>query len=87
MVSSNCDFPQIIINSIPGKELVFKNIAKDDLKEYIDGVKKLQNCGASFIVMICNTIHLFHSQLEGFVSVPILDLKEEVGRYLWRKGL
>jgi len=87
LIKSNKDFPQIIINSIPAPELVYENISEEDLRPYIKGVKELEKFGVDFIVMICNTIHLFYEKLQKEIKVPIIDLKEEVKKYLSNKNI
>ena len=81
-IRANSDFPQIIINSIPAPELVFDKISKSDLRQYIEGVKLLDRLGVDFIVMVCNTIHLYHERLQKEITAPILDLRKEVKRVL-----
>lgn len=78
MIKSNSDFPQIVINSIPAKELVYERIEDKDLAMYIEGLKQLDEFGVDFIVMVCNTIHLFYEKLQSGVKTPILDLRKEV---------
>lgn len=82
MIKSNADFPRIVINSIPAPELILEEISATELRPYIDGVKQLEQYGADFIVMACNTIHLYHSLLQKEVAVPILNLKDAVRDYL-----
>ena len=86
LVKSNMDYPRIIINSVPAPELTSK-ITKAELKPYVDGVKQLEQYGADFIVMACNTIHLYHDLLQKEVSIPILNLREAVGKFLKKKKL
>ncbi|MBI2133286.1 aspartate/glutamate racemase family protein [Candidatus Woesearchaeota archaeon] len=75
-VKKNTDYPQIIINSIPAPDLVGDK--KDDLKAYKKGLKELDSFGIDFIVIVCNTIQLFHEQLSREVKAPIIDLRKEV---------
>jgi len=74
-IKSNTDYPHIIINSIPASELLLKN---PDLSMYKQGVKDLENAGADFIVIVCNTAYIFLKELQEEVSIPIIDLKSEV---------
>jgi aspartate racemase len=74
-VKSNADFPHLFINSVPAPELIRDEISNDDLAMYCDGVKELDKIGVDFIVMVCNTIHLFREELQSLVSTPIVDLK------------
>lgn len=78
MIICNQDFPQIIINSIPAKELVEENISKNDLNIYLKGLKELDAFSVDFIVMVCNTIYLFRKKLQKNIKTPIIDLKKEV---------
>ncbi len=86
-IKSNLDFPQIIINSIPAPELIYEKISEKDLKLYIKGIKELEKFGTDFIVMVCNTIHLFYDRLKREVNIPIIDLRKEVGRTLKKKRI
>ncbi len=63
LIKNNKDFPHIIINSIPAHELISHKISDEELKPYIEGLKELDKFGVDFIVMVCNTIHLFYDEL------------------------
>ena len=78
LIRSNADFPRMVINSIPAPELTSSKITKKQLEPYIEGVKALEQYGANFIVMACNTIHLYHELLQKEVAIPILNLKGAV---------
>ncbi len=78
LIKHNEDFPQIIINSIPAPELVFDSVAAENLVPYSEGLKQLDGFGVDFIVMVCNTVHIFYDKLQGQISTPILDLRKEV---------
>lgn len=82
LIKSNADFPRIVINSIPAPELISEEISETELRPYVEGVKQLEQYGADFIVMACNTIHLYHSSLQKEVAIPILNLKDAVRDYL-----
>lgn len=75
-IKSNSDFPQIIVNSIPAPELIYDDLSDSDLVPYINGLKELDNAGVDFIVMVCNTIHLFIKKLQDEIETPILDLRK-----------
>jgi len=82
LVKNNQEYPQIIINSISAPELVEEKITNSDLEPYITGLKELDKLKPDFIVMVCNTIHLFREFLQGKIKAPILDLRQEVREYL-----
>jgi aspartate racemase len=82
LIKRNSDYPQIIINSIPAPELIFDNISKNDLRPYDEGLKELDKFQVDFIVMVCNTIHLYHKKLQKGIKTPILDLRKELQNHL-----
>lgn len=86
-ISSNEDYPQIIINSIPAPELTSETITDEMLSPYYRGIQELERFGVDCIVLVCNTIHLYHEQLQQCIRVPILDLREAVARELVRRGI
>lgn len=87
LIKNNKDFPQIIINSIPAPELIYEKISDEELQPYIDGLKELDKFGVDFIVMICNTIHLYYNLLQKEINAPILNLKTELRNLLKRNKI
>jgi len=85
LIKTNRDFPQIIINSIPAPELIYDKISNAELQPYIDGLEELDEFGVDFIVMVCNTIHLYYSRLQKEINTPLLDLVGELKELLKRK--
>lgn len=43
----------------------------------INAAKKLENAGANFIVIPCNTIHIFIEDIRKSVNIPVLSIIEE----------
>ncbi|KPJ56881.1 hypothetical protein AMJ49_03660 [Parcubacteria bacterium DG_74_2] len=76
-------YPPIIINSLPipytlEKDIVEKGESEERLLPIlIDGVKKLEQLKADFIVIPCNTVHIFIDELRKNISTPILSIVEE----------
>ncbi|RLJ06423.1 MAG: hypothetical protein DRP18_00835 [Candidatus Aenigmatarchaeota archaeon] len=87
LIKSNRDFPQIVINSIPAPELIYEKISDEELQPYIDGLKELDKFGVDFIVMVCNTIHLYYDRLQKEINTPIINLREELRDMLIREGI
>lgn len=83
LIKSNTDFPQIIINSVPAPELISNNHRA--IKHYERGLKELDSFGIDFIVMVCNTVHLFLPRLQRCVKTRILDLREAVYKELKKR--
>jgi aspartate racemase len=79
LITDNTDYPHIIVNSIPGPEPGEGGL---ELAEFIRGIRLLEKAGADFIVMACNTIHVYREELQEHVQIPIIDLREEVRKEL-----
>lgn len=77
-IRGNTDFPQVIVNSIPAPELVGEDISDAQLFPYRTGLKHLDDSDVDFIAMVCNTIHLYLSELQKEIKTPIIDLRKEV---------
>jgi len=78
LIKNNQDFPQIVINSIPAPELIFDKIDNKDLDIYKKGLKELDEFNPDFIVMVCNTIHLYYDELQSEIKNELIDLRQEV---------
>ena len=52
----------------------------------IDGIKKLEQSKADFVVIPCNTIHFFIDKLRKSISIPILSIIEETAKKCKIKG-
>jgi len=56
------------------------SIRNNDLKliPYLaDGLKRLEEAGASFIAVPCNTVHYFYDHMQEAVSIPIINMIKE----------
>jgi len=85
-IKSNEDYPHIIINNIPAPALIQQKITSKDLKQYTRGLKDLDYFKPDFIVMVCNTIHIYYDQLTSTTIAPILNLREVVRRHISKSG-
>jgi aspartate/glutamate racemase len=81
-INSNKDYPQIIINSINAPELTSLDVTQEMIEPYVDWIKQLALHEPDFIVMACNTIHVYRDQLisESWYK-DILSLSEIVSEY------
>jgi len=85
--------PQIIIANVGvplkvEKELIVeaKN-AKNILPFLISAAKQLEKGGADFIVIPCNTVHLFIEEIRNSVKIPVLSIIEETSNLLKHKNI
>jgi len=87
LVKNNTDFPQIVINSIPAPELVFGKIGRNELNAYIRGLAELDATNPDFIIMVCNTIHLYYEMLQQQIKTPIVDIRKEMLGEIRNRGI
>ena len=85
--------PPLLIWSIPIKYLIESDlITKAEGEErYIpylrDAAKRLESGGADFIVMPCNSAHIFVEQVRDAVKIPVLSIVEETAEFLKQKNI
>jgi len=87
-IVSNTDYPQIIINSINAPELHLEEHDCDAvLAHYVQGVQELAVQRPDFIVMVCNTIHLFRDSIIRATEFDnILSIREIVAQEINKHG-
>lgn len=85
--------PQILISNVAiplnvEKELITeaKN-EKNILPFLINAARQLEKGGASFIVIPCNTVHIFIEEIRKSVSIPVLSIIEETSNFLRREKI
>jgi len=74
----------IILNhaSIPDRtEYILDNRKPNPLPMMVADAQKLQNDGADYIVIPCNTAHYFFDEIQKSVSIPIINILEETVCY------
>lgn len=72
------DFPEMMILSLPTPFRVDTPIDHHQMKEIISkGLRKLEATGVAFIVMPCNSAHIYFEDLKAAISVPLLNIIEE----------
>jgi aspartate racemase len=80
--------PGIIISSVPlpykiEEDLITKNIGANRYIPYLTTeAQRLEKAGANFIVMPCNSLHVFISEIRKSVKIPVLSIIEETVKFL-----
>ena len=80
--------PSIIIASVPlpykiEKEAIAKGIGFERILPFlIEEAKRLEKSGADFIVMPCNSLHVFIKEIRNVVKIPVLSIVEEIVKFL-----
>lgn len=79
------DFPHMMIYSLPTPFYVDRPIDHDIMKRtIIEGLKKLEDIGAGFIAMPCNSAHIYFEELKKAINIPLLNIVEETTKHLPR---
>lgn len=73
------DYPPLLLYSMALEGFDESGIVDKEkvLQQLITGVKILEQGGSSFIVIACNTVHLFLNELRKETNIPILNIVEE----------
>lgn len=85
--------PPILIWNVPleyeiENDLLEKSTGEERYIPYlIDAAKKLEKGGADFLVMPCNSLHIFIKEIRGAVKIPVLSLIEETTKFLKDKKI
>ncbi|MDT8715993.1 amino acid racemase [Clostridium sp. 19966] len=81
------EFPPMMIYSLPTPFYVDRPIDDELMKKtIIKGLKKLEETGAAFIAMPCNSAHIYFKELENSISIPLLNIVTETLNSLPKKS-
>lgn len=58
--------------------------SENPLAVMVEDAKKLQQAGADFIVIPCNTAHYFFEEIKKSISIPMINIVEETVQYACR---
>src|SRR3989344_6805744 len=80
--------PAVIIASVPlpykiEEDLITKNKGSERYIPFlVNEAKRLEKAGADFIVMPCNSLHVFIKDVRNAVKIPVLSIVEETVKFL-----
>jgi aspartate racemase len=81
--------PGVIISSVPlpykiEEDLIMNNGkgAERYIPFLVNEAKRLEKAGADFIVMPCNSLHVFIKEIRNVVKIPVLSIIEETVKFL-----
>ena len=83
--------PPIIISSVPlpykiEEDLITKNKGSNRYIPFlINEAKRLEKSGANFLVMPCNSLHVFIKEIRNAVKIPVLSIIEETVKFIKEK--
>ena len=85
--------PAIVIVSVPlpyqiEEDLILKSEGMERYIPYLTAeAQRLEKAGADFIVMPCNSLHVFIEEIRKSVSVPVLSIVEETVKFLKKENM
>ncbi|MEI6690606.1 MAG: amino acid racemase [bacterium] len=85
--------PPLLIWSIPLKyqieeDLITKAEGEERYIPYLqDAARRLESGGADFIVIPCNSVHIFINEVRSSVKIPVLSIVEETSDFLKSKNI
>ena len=83
---NDIDFPHILIYSLPTPFFVDKPIDHKEMKKVLlEGIKKLEHAGVSFIAIPCNSVHIYFDELQKATKIPLLNIIEETIKEVTQK--
>ena len=83
----------IIITSVPlpyeiEDDAIVKNTGFEKILPFLVAeAKRLERAGADFIVMPCNSLHVFIKEIRSAVNIPVLSIVEETTKFLKEEGI
>lgn len=85
--------PPILIWNVPLDLQVEEDLLlrAEGVQRYIpyltEAAQRLEGAGAEFLVMPCNTLHIFIDELRQSVGIPVLSIVEETAMFLSDNGI
>ncbi len=89
---NNTQRPLIVISSVPllfeiERDLISSNTGKERYVPFlVEEAKRLEKSGVDFLVMPCNSLHVFIDEIRQSVSIPVLSIVEETAKHLNEQG-
>ncbi len=73
------DFPPMVIYSLPLIGFDETGITEPESvkKQLVEGVKKLEKAGCDFIIIACNTVHIYQKNMQKAINIPIVSMIEQ----------
>lgn len=85
--------PSILILSVPipyrvERKEILNGVVEEGTKSLlVDAAQKLEKIGADFLVMPCNSLHIFIENIRKSVNIPVLSIVEETVKFLRSKNV
>ena len=85
---ANSQFPHILLSNLPVPDFVQDRTYEEEAVHMVEEeARTLEKAGADFLVIICNTMHVYIERFRGAVSIPILSMIDVVAEHILAEGL
>jgi len=75
----NEDYPHLLLSNLPVPDLIATRESEETAVRMVEEeILRLQSAGAGFLVLACNTMHLFLDRFRRVSSIPFLSLIDAV---------
>ena len=83
------DYPSLVLYSLPLTGFDETGIVDEDLvlQQLEEGIQILEQAQCDFIVIPCNSVHIFINEVRASVHIPVLSIVDETVRLLESKGV
>ena len=85
---SDQDHIHILIDNniaIPDRTAYLVGDGDNPLEELVKSAKRLENMGADFLIMPCNTAHYFYQEIKDVINIAFLNMIEETVMHIKEK--
>lgn len=85
--------PSVVISSVPlpyqiEEDLITMNVGSERYIPYLVAeAQRLEKAGADFLVMPCNSLHIFINEIRESVNIPVLSIIEQTVKYIKENGI
>ena len=79
-----CHLKVIVENNpqIPDRTAALRGLAEDPSVAMLATAERLEASGADFIIVPCNTAHVFLEAVQEHIGIPVLSMIEETAKYI-----
>jgi aspartate racemase len=83
------DYPPVILYSLPldGFDETGIRDEWEVKRQLIDAVKKLESSWCDFIVIACNTVHIFYEEMQKSIRIPIFNIVEKTWEEIIKRNI
>jgi aspartate racemase len=85
--------PLVVMSSVPiayeleNDEIINSNISDRSREYLVAEARRLEKSGVDFLVMPCNSLHVFIKEIRECVKIPVISILEETVKFIKSNGL